>query len=179
MKQQVNVFDYAGHICESMKKGILLTTKAADKVNTMTIGWGTIGIEWGRPIFVAYVRVGRHTRKMLDACGEFTINVPYGEVDAKILGFCGTKSGRDTDKIVEMGLELVESDFVSVPGFRQFPLTLECKVLSQKLQNIPMLPETLRNRYYPTGINGSDPGKNEDFHIAYYGEIVNAYLITE
>ena len=179
MKQQVNVFDYAGHICESMKKGILLTTKAADKVNTMTIGWGTIGIEWGRPIFVAYVRVGRHTRKMLDACGEFTINVPYGEVDAKILGFCGTKSGRDTDKIAEMGLELVESDFVSVPGFRQFPLTLECKVLSQKLQNIPMLPETLRNRYYPTGINGSDPGKNEDFHIAYYGEIVNAYLITE
>ena len=179
MKQQVNVFDYAGHICESMKKGILLTTKTADKVNTMTIGWGTIGIEWGRPIFVAYVRVGRHTRKMLDACGEFTINVPYGEVDAKILGFCGTKSGRDTDKIAEMGLELVESDFVSVPGFRQFPLTLECKVLSQKLQNIPMLPETLRNRYYPTGINGSDPGKNEDFHIAYYGEIVNAYLITE
>ena len=179
MKQQVNVFDYAGHICESMKKGILLTTKTADKVNTMTIGWGTIGIEWGRPIFVAYVRVGRHTRELLDACGEFTINVPYGEVDTKILGFCGTKSGRDTDKIAEMGLELVESDFVSVPGFRQFPLTLECKVLSQKLQNIPMLPETLRNRYYPTGINGSDPGKNEDFHIAYYGEIVNAYLITE
>ena len=179
MKQQINAFDYAGHICESMKKGILLTTKVGEKVNTMTIGWGTIGIEWGRPIFVAYVRVGRHTRQMLDESGEFTINIPYGAVDGKILGFCGTKSGRDTDKVAEMNLELVESSIVNVPGIRQFPLTLECKVLSQKLQNIPMLPEEIYNRYYPQGVDCSESGKNEDFHIAYYGEIVNAYLITD
>jgi flavin reductase (DIM6/NTAB) family NADH-FMN oxidoreductase RutF len=179
MKQQVNAFDYAGHICESMKKGILLTTKTEEKVNTMTIGWGTIGIEWGRPVFVAYVRVGRHTRQMLDECGEFTVNIPYGEVDSKILGFCGTKSGRDTDKIAEMGLELVDSSIVNVPGIRQLPLTLECKVLCQKTQNIPMLPENIRSRYYPKGVDSSNPGSNEDFHIAYYGEIVNAYLIED
>ncbi len=179
MNQQVNVFDYAGHICESMKKGILLTTKSGEKVNTMTIGWGTIGIEWGRPIFVAYVRVGRHTRQLLDDSGEFTVNIPYGDVDSKILGFCGTKSGRDVDKITEMGLDLVESSVINVPGIRQLPLTLECKVLCQQLQNIPMLPEQIQNRYYPAGVDGSDPGKNEDYHIAYYGEIVNAYMITE
>ena len=179
MNQQVNVFDYAGHICEAMKKGILLTTKSGEKVNTMTIGWGTIGIEWGRPIFVAYVRVGRHTRQLLDDSGEFTINIPYGDVDSKILGFCGTKSGRDVDKIAEMGLDLVESSVINVPGIRQLPLTLECKVLCQQLQNIPMLPEQIQNRYYPSGVDGSDPGKNEDYHIAYYGEIVNTYMITE
>ena len=179
MKQQVNAFDYAGHICESMRRGILLTTKSNEKVNTMTIGWGTIGIEWGRPIFVAYIRIGRHTRQMLDESGEFTVNIPYGEVNSKILGFCGTKSGRDTDKIHEMGLDLVDSSVVDVPGIRQFPLTLECKVLSQKVQNIPILPDAIQHRYYPQGIDGSDPGKNEDFHVAYYGEIVNAYLITE
>ena len=125
MKKQINAFDYAGHICEAMKKGILLTTKADGKLNTMTIGWGTIGIEWGRPVFVAYVRVGRHTRQMLDASGEFTVNIPYGDVDSKILGFCGTKSGRDTDKFNELGLEAVDSDVVSVPGIHQLPLTLE------------------------------------------------------
>ena len=179
MNQQINVFDYAGHICESMKKGILLTTKSGEAVNTMTIGWGTIGIEWGRPVFVAYVRVGRHTRQMLDESGEFTVNIPYGEFDSKILGFCGSRSGRDTDKITEMGLTLVDSSVVNVPGIRQFPLTLECKVLSQKVQNIPMLPENLLSRYYPKGVDSSNPGSNEDFHIAYYGEIVNAYLITD
>lgn len=178
MKQQVNAFDYAGHICESMKKGILLTTKSGETVNTMTIGWGTIGIEWGRPVFVAYVRVGRHTRQLLDESGEFTVNIPWGEFDSKILGFCGTKSGRDTDKIAELGLDLVESSLVNAPGIRQLPLTLECKVLCQKVQNIPMLPESIQNRYYPKGVDSSNPGSNEDFHIAYYGEIVNAYLIT-
>ena len=179
MKKEIQAFDYAGHICESMKKGILLTTKAGEKVNTMTIGWGTIGVEWGRPVFVAYVRVGRHTRQMLDESGEFTVNIPYGEVDSKILGFCGTKSGRDTDKIAELGLDLVESNVVAVPGIRQLPLTLECKVLCSRTQNIPMLPENIRNRYYPNGVDSSNPGSNEDFHIAYYGEIVGAYLITE
>ena len=179
MKQQINVFDYAGHICESMKKGILLTTKTGEKVNTMTIGWGTIGIEWGRPIFVAYVRVGRYTRQMLDQNGEFTVNIPYGEVDNKILGFCGTKSGRNIDKVAELGLELVESSAVSVPAIRQLPLTLECKVLCQKVQNIPALPDDILNRYYPKGVDSSNPGSNEDFHIAYYGEIVNAYLIED
>ena len=179
MKKQVNAFDYAGHICESMKKGILLTTKTEEKVNTMTIGWGTIGIEWGRPIFVAYVRVGRHTRQMLDESGEFTVNIPYGEVDSKILGFCGTKSGRDTDKFAALGLETVDSDIVGPPGIRQLPLTLECKVLCSHTQNIPALPQGILDRYYPNGVDSSNPGSNEDFHIAYYGEIVNAYLITE
>ena len=179
MKKQINAFDYAGHICETMRKGILLTTKADGKVNTMTIGWGTIGIEWGRPVFVAYVRVGRHTRQMLDRSGEFTINVPYGDVDSKILSFCGTKSGRDVDKISEMKLVLIDSDVVGVPGIRQLPLTLECKVLCSSVQNIPMLPDNLLNRYYPKGVDSSNPGSNEDFHIAYYGEIVNAYMITD
>lgn len=179
MNKQVNVFDYAGHICDSMRKGILLTTKADGKINTMTIGWGTIGIEWGRPVFVAYVRVGRHTRQMLDAGGAFTVNIPYGEFDHRILGFCGTKSGRDIDKIAELGLDLVASSVIDVPGIRQLPLTLECKVLCQKMQNIPMLPENIRNRYYPMGVDSSNPGSNEDFHIAYYGEIVNTYLIED
>ena len=95
MKKIINPFDYAGTFGECMKKGILLTTKADDFVNTMTIGWGTIGIEWGRPMFVAYVRESRYTRELLDKNPEFTINCPVGEFDSKILGFCGTKSGRD------------------------------------------------------------------------------------
>ena len=179
MNKKINPFDYAGHICESMKKGILLTVKAGEKVNSMTIGWGTLGIEWGRPVFVAYVRVGRFTRKMLDESGEFTINIPFGAVDSKILSYCGTKSGRDVDKVAQLQMDLVDSEVVNVPGIRQLPLTLECKVLCQSVQNIPMLPDELRNRYYPKGVDGSDPGKNEDFHIAYYGEIVNAYMISD
>ena len=47
MKKLINLFDYADIFAEKMKKGILLTTQSDDEVNTMTIGWGTICIEWG------------------------------------------------------------------------------------------------------------------------------------
>ena len=174
MKKMLNPFDCARQICEAMKKGILITTKANGKVNTMTIGWGHIGIEWGTPIFVAYVRETRHTRQMLDDHGEFTVNVPVGPVDGKILGFCGSKSGRDVNKIQELNLTLEEPISVSVPGIKELPLTLECKVIYKQKQDLSAIPEHLIQRYYPADETGF-----QDYHYVYYGEILNAYLITE
>ena len=51
-KKKIDIRDYAGEIIKAMRPGILLTTKVGDKVNSMTIGWGTIGIIWERPVFV-------------------------------------------------------------------------------------------------------------------------------
>lgn len=174
MKKTVNAFDYAGDICKALKKGILITTKVGDQVNTMTIGWGHIGIEWSRPVFVAYVRETRYTREMLDKCGEFTINVPVGELESNILGFCGTKSGRDVNKIEALGLHLEESDVISVPGIRELPLTLECKVIYKQKQDLSAIPADILDRYYPADENGF-----QDYHYVYYGQIVNAYLVEE
>ena len=175
MKQTIDAFDYAGHICKAMRKGILLTTKVGEQVNTMTIGWGKIGIEWNRPIFIAYVRETRFTKQMLEDSGEFTVNIPLGEVDNKILSYCGTKSGRDTDKILDMGLTLVASDVVDVPGIQQLPLTLECKVIYKQKQDLNSMSDSVIQRFYPV----MEESGFQDYHIAYYGEIVNAYLIQE
>lgn len=175
MKQQIDAFAYAGHICKAMKQGILLTTKSGDRVNTMTIGWGKIGIEWNRPVFIAYVRETRYTKQLLEEGGAFTVNIPYGDFDPKILSYCGTKSGRDTDKILDLGLTMVESDVISVPGIRELPLTLECKVIYKQQQDLSCIPQSIIDRFYPV-IDGSG---FRDYHIAYYGEIVNAYLIDK
>lgn len=171
MKKHIEAFDYSGEFAKNMKRGILLTTKVAGKVNTMTIGWGTIGIEWGRPVFVAYVRESRYTRELLDQNPEFTVNCPYGNVDPKILGFCGSKSGRDHDKVAELGLHLEEPVEVSVPGIRELPLTLECKVIYRNDQNVQGIPQQILDRYYPE-MDGV-----RDHHIAYYGQIMQAYII--
>ena len=173
MKRMVDTFDYAGHVCKVMKKGILLTTKVGEKVNTMTIGWGHIGIEWSRPVFVAYVRESRHTKAMLDASGEFTVNIPIGDVDPKILGYCGTKSGRDTDKIRDLNLTLEAGENVSVPGIKEWPLTLECKVIFKHEQDESILPKEIYDRYYPA----TEANPSGDYHTAYYGQIVGAYII--
>lgn len=172
MKKQVNAFDYAGHIMNSIQKGCLLTTKADGKVNTMVIGWGHIGVEWGRPIFVAYVRESRYTKQLLDKSGEFTVNVALGEPDKDIVSVCGTKSGRDMDKIAHLGLNLVEGEKVSAPGIREMPLTLECKVIYKQDQDKDAIDPACDARYYAKGT------KNEgDYHTAYYGEILNAYIL--
>ncbi|MGN0998271.1 MAG: flavin reductase family protein [Faecousia sp.] len=177
MKKTVNAFDYAVDICKALPKGILMTTKSDQQVNTMTIGWGTIGIEWGKPIFIVYVRESRYTKQILDQTGEFTVNVPMGQIDPQILGFCGTKSGRDVDKILELGLTLEQPEAISVPGIRELPLTLECKVIYKQKQDLNAIRTDLVEKYYPQDVSDPSGGRNRDIHTAYYGEIVNAYLI--
>ena len=173
MKRKVNVWDYAGKIAEAMNPGILATTKANGKVNTMTIGWGTLGIEWGRPIFILFVRESRYTRQMLAENGEFTINVPLDGCDKQILSYCGTKSGRDTDKIADLNLTLEEPETISVPGIKELPLTLECKVIYQQDQNPDAILPEIQKRSYPPFF----PDGRGDYHTAYYAQILDAYII--
>ena len=66
MKRKIDLWKEAGHILENVGKGVLMTTAADGKVNTMTIGWGTLGIQWKKPIFIAFVRQSRYTKELLD-----------------------------------------------------------------------------------------------------------------
>ncbi len=172
MKKEVHVWDYAGLITKQLEKGILLTTAADGETDTMVIGWGHIGVIWGKPTFCAYVRESRHTKSLLDKNGEFTINVPLGAVDKNIIAVCGTKSGRDMDKFKELGLETEPGMTVSVPGIRQLPLTLECKVLYQQDQDPNAIDPVCFERYYTKGTRNDG-----DYHTLYLGEITAAYII--
>ena len=177
MKREINPFDYANEICKALPGGILLTTKRGEELDTMTIGWGTIGIEWSRPIFIAFVRESRYTRQMLDGNAEFTVNVPLGDIDRKILGYCGTRSGRDVNKFADMGLTPEEPIAISVPGIKELPLTLECKVLYRQQQDLSAIPEDILARYYPVEDDTLHPGSDRDYHYAYYAQILKAYII--
>ncbi len=172
MKKDINVWDYAGHIMECIGKGILLTTQADGKPNTMTIGWGTIGVQWGKPIFIAFVRESRYTKQLLEKNGEFTVNVPLETADKNILGICGTKSGRDMDKFAQLGLETEAGKTVNVPAIKQLPLTLECKVIYKQDQNPAAIDPACDARYYAKGT-----ANENDYHTAYYGEITAAYIV--
>lgn len=177
MKNKIEVFDYANEIMKAVKTGVLLTTKVDGKVNTMTISWGTLGIEWAKPIFTVFVRENRFTKHQLEKNPEFTINIPYGSFDKKVLGICGTKSGRAIDKIKELNLTLVTPNNVSVPAIKELPLTLECRVIYKQKQNEREITEENKSTFYPQDVDSSFHGANKDFHTAYYGEIVSAYII--
>ena len=83
LKKAIEVFDYAGAILSALPTGVLVVTEAEECVNAMTIGWGSLGIEWGTKIFTIYIREGRFTRELLDRSGEFVVSIPYGAVDEK------------------------------------------------------------------------------------------------
>jgi len=177
-KKEINLFDYAADIYKELPRGILLVSEAEDCVNAMTIGWATFGVEWGVPIFAVYVREGRFTRELLDRTGEFTICAPYGEGDskkiAKALALCGSKSGRDVDKIAQAGLTVVDADIVRPPALKEFPLTVECRVVYQQIQPVKEISSKFK-KFYPAD-------KLEEYggeHIAYYGEILKSYIVKD
>ena len=172
MKRIIDPFAHAPQILNALKTGALLTTKNGDKINTMTIGWGHLGIEWNTPTFIAYVRGCRHTKPMLDAGKEFTVNIPLGTTDRNILKICGTKSGRDMNKISHLGLTLEEPQTIGVPGIRELPLTLECRVIYSQQQ----VPECVLDGHILTHYS-VDKEVSQDYHTAYYGQILSAYII--
>lgn len=143
----------------------------------MTISWGMLGIEWAKPIFTIFVRENRFTKEQLEQNPEFTINIPYGVFDKKILGVCGIKTGRSTDKINDLNLMLETPNVISVPGIKELPLTLECRVIYKKKQDSQSITEENKTKFYPQDVDSSFHGANKDYHTAYYGEIVSAYII--
>lgn len=176
MKEIINVTEYAQMITEALPKGILLNTKDK-KFNSMVIGWGGLGTVWGKPAFTVYVREHRYTKAQLDSVGEFTISVPLDKPIPVIAKVCGTQSGRDVDKEIEAHMTLEDSEIISVPAVKEYPLTLECKVLYSQKQEIEKLPDDIRERMYPQDIDGTYCMANRDAHTMYIGEIVAAYII--
>ncbi len=169
-KRKIDITDCANDIIKALPEGCLLTTKAGEKLNSMVIGWGNPGRIWGRPMFVCYVRLSRYTKELLDLNPEFTVNAPIGKADPTALKICGTLSGRDLDKIAASRLTPVEANVISVPGFMEFPVTLECKVVYRQEMDESALDEKLRSRFY---------GDAHDIHVILAGEIVDAYVIEE
>ena len=76
--------DYFAQTIERMdEEGLLLVTTGTDgKPNVMTIGWGTIGSIWARPIFIVLVRHSRHTYSFMEQVSDFTVNVLPRELAA-------------------------------------------------------------------------------------------------
>lgn len=176
MKEKINITDYANLITKALPRGILLNTNG-DKFNSMVIGWGHLGTLWNKSTFHVYVRQGRYTKGQLDKTGEFTISAPLGGIDTDINRICGSLSGFNIDKVKEAGLELEDAEVISTPGIKQYPLTIECKILYAQDQDLSLIPQDIREHTYPQDVPGTAPMANRDFHTMYVGEIVDAYII--
>jgi flavin reductase (DIM6/NTAB) family NADH-FMN oxidoreductase RutF len=165
-KVTVDYTDYFAGVIKRMREdGLLMVTTGADgKPNVMTIGWGTVGILWSKPVFVVLVRPSRYTYSRLEEVNEFTVNVPPEEL-AKAALHCGTFSGRDNDKFKDMGLTAISGKMVKVPIIEECIMHYECRVVHENDVIPEALQKTIINDAYPQG----------DFHRIYAGQILATY----
>jgi flavin reductase (DIM6/NTAB) family NADH-FMN oxidoreductase RutF len=140
------------------KDWMLVTAGTAESFNTMTASWGGMGVLWERQVAFCFIRPTRHTYQFLERSHGFSLSF-FEEKYRKALTLCGTRSGRDTDKVKEAGLTpLFEGKTVY---FNEARIVLLCN----KLYFQDIAPE----RFLDAGIRDLYP--NKDYHRMYVGEI--------
>ena len=159
--------EHANILLKQLPKGVFITVRGETQDNTMVIAWGHIGVIWGRPMFIAYVRYSRYTYDLLREAQDFTINVPVENPLKEGLKLAGTQSGRDVDKFAQGVLTKAKSKHVLSPIIKECNLHYECKLVYTQTQEPALIPEEIKARYY----------KDHDTHIMFYGEIVDTYYI--
>jgi flavin reductase (DIM6/NTAB) family NADH-FMN oxidoreductase RutF len=135
------------------------------RVNAMTIGWAQAGVIWGWPMMTVLVRPSRHTHLLLENAAHFSVCVPRPGELKKELAFCGSKSGRDYDKIRVCGLALKEGLVKNIKYLDGCELVYQCEISGKTELKRETLPPAAIERYYP----GHDAP-----HTLYFGRILKA-----
>lgn len=136
----------------------LVSAGDRDKWNTMTISWGAVGELWGKDVVFAFIRPQRYTKEFMDREDYFTVSF-FDERYKDALKICGSKSGRDCDKINMAGLT------PSFDGEAVYPaearLVIKCrKIAVQKMDNSGFIDDSIESNY-----------RSGDYHFVYIGEI--------
>ncbi|WP_246566404.1 flavin reductase family protein [Tissierella simiarum] len=166
MIQEIGYNEKLKEMLDQINKGAFLTVTDGERTNTMTIGWGNVGVVWSRPMFMVAVRYSRYTYGVLEKAKDFTVSIPIKKDLKKALAYCGSYSGRDVDKFKECNLTPKKGRKVVSPIVSDCELHYECKIVYKQAMEPATLDEDIKNRYYV----------NNDYHVLYFGEIVDCYL---
>lgn len=148
------------------KEWMLVTAGDENSFNTMTASWGGIGWLWNKPVAFVFVRPERYTYEFIEKSDYLTLSF-LGEANKKIHAVCGSKSGRDTDKVKATGLKPVFTEQGNVL-FEQARLSLECKKLyTDTIKPECFLDKESLEKWYDDAHGG--------FHKMYIVEIENIW----
>lgn len=156
-----DVFQIIGH------EWMLITASRGDAVNTMTASWGGLGWLWNKPVAFIFVRPERYTHDFLEASNRLTLSF-FAPEHKVALQLCGSRSGRDCDKIAAAHLTPQTLDSGAVT-FGEARLTLDCRQLfSTEMTEAAFLDRDVLSRWY-----NDQPGGG--LHTIYIAEIEGVY----
>lgn len=138
----------------------LVTAGDKDALNTMTVSWGAVGELWGKDMATLYIRPQRYTEEFLNKNDYLTVSFYPDDMKKQIHGVCGSKSGRDVDKVKECNLTPVFDE--KAPYFNEAQIVLVCKKAAKSRFNPDeFLDGEIDEKWYP----------QNDYHFIYYAEI--------
>jgi flavin reductase (DIM6/NTAB) family NADH-FMN oxidoreductase RutF len=100
---------------------------AEGQPNIIAIAW-LIPVSVHPPLVGMSIRPTRHSYGLIQATGEFVINVAPHEIAQQAL-LCGRRSGRDVDKFAATGLTPGQARHVRPPIIKECIAHLECRVV--------------------------------------------------
>ena len=164
MQKEINIRELKDNFVKMISNDWALLSAGKDNdFNTMTVSWGGIGELWNKDVCFVFVRPQRYTYEFMENNDYFSLSFFGGEYK-KELGVCGSKSGRDIDKISETGFSPI--DLGKAVGFEQAKVNIILKKLAyQDMKPDGFIDESIMNNY-----------ANNDFHRVYIGEIVKVII---
>lgn len=148
------------------KQWMLVTAGTTDDFNTMTASWGAVGELWNRPVAIIFIRPERYTHDFIEKNDRVTLSF-FDENFKKALQICGSKSGREIDKVKETGLSPIATES-GATTFSQARLSLDCrKLFKTDMTEDSFLDKSVLGRWY-----GKEQG---NLHSVYILEIEKVY----
>lgn len=138
----------------------LVTVGSKDSANPMTIGWGGVGVIWGKNAAFVFIRDSRYTKELIDKYEFFSITF-MGEQYKDALDYCGSHSGRNENKIDNACLTLAARH--GIPYIDEGNFVLLCKKMAAtKLTQEDFFSLSIQHKWYEDG----------DYHTMYIAEII-------
>jgi flavin reductase (DIM6/NTAB) family NADH-FMN oxidoreductase RutF len=142
---------------------MLVTAGDKDSFNMMTASWGGLGVLWSKNVCYIFIRPTRYTYGFIEKSNTFTLSF-FDRKYKSVLNLCGTKSGRDCDKVKETGITPAETKSGSI-YFAEARLVIECrKLYYQDLEPANFLDPEISDNY-----------PEKDYHRMYVGEIISGF----
>lgn len=163
--KEISPYELQGNTFQMIDRDwMLVTASDGEKFNTMTASWGGLGILWNKPVAFVFIRPQRYTFEFTEKNDRMTLTF-FGGEKREALNICGTKSGRDCDKINEAGL-LPVGIGDGLYTFEDAAVTLVCrKIYTDMIKAENMIDPAIMKCY-----------KNNDFHKVYVCEIEKVFI---
>ena len=161
--KEINIREIKKSAVELISDGWgLVTAGNEEKFNTMTVSWGGLGEIWGKDAVFIFIRPQRYTYEFIEKEEFFTLSF-FAPEFKDALRLCGSKSGRDTDKVAATGLAPLFVD--GTVAFEQAEYIVVCRKMAAQFMNPDgFVDPSIESNY-----------ANKDYHKVYVGEIIKVY----